>query len=111
MQSINSSRVFITLLKTGIIIGLLAAAATKQQYSYYTFIRWLVTIGFVYLAYYSYSRKQIGLLIFFAATAILFNPFKPFILQKKTWHLIDYIIAAILFITIVSDWIQTNKKH
>lgn len=97
-----------TLIKSGAIAILIIAASTKQQYSYYTFVRWFVFATSVYFAYTTYTKKQNGLVIYFACVAILFNPFKPIWFQKETWHLIDYLIAAITAITIFFDWKKTN---
>ena len=102
-----------TLLKLGVITALIVAATTKQQFSYYTFVRWVVLASSIYFAYKSYTTKQIGLVIYFSLAAILFNPFKPFWFQKETWHLIDYLIAAITTVSVILDWRLNNKtdKH
>jgi hypothetical protein len=97
-----------TILKIGVIVALIVAATTKQQYSYYTFVRWVVLSTSIYFAYTAYNKKHFGLIIYFSIAAILFNPFKPFWFQKETWHLIDYIISAITVGTIYFDW--TNHK-
>jgi hypothetical protein len=107
------NKIIDTLLKLGVITALIVAATTKQQFSYYTFVRWLVFASSVYFAYKSYTTKQIGLVIYFSLAAILFNPFKPFWFQKETWHLIDYLIATITTISVIFDWRLINKtdKH
>ncbi len=97
------------LLKLGTVVVLVVAATTNQQYSFYTFVRWAVLATSIYFAYKSYDRKQFGLVIYFSITAILFNPFKPLWFQKETWHLIDWIIATITFITLYFDW-RVNSK-
>jgi hypothetical protein len=99
-----------TLLKLGVIVVLIVAAATKQQISFYTFVRWVVLASFVYFAYKSYISKQMGLLIYFSLVVLLFNPFKPLWFQKETWHLIDYLIAAITAATVIMDWTLNNKQ-
>lgn len=98
------------LLKLGVIATLIIAATTKQQYSYYTFVRWVVLASSLYFIYKSYERKQIGLVIYFSVVAILFNPFKPLWFQKETWHLIDYIVSAITLVSIYFDW-TSNKNR
>jgi hypothetical protein len=98
------------LLKLGVFATLIIAATTKQQYSYYTFARWVVIASSLYFIYKSYDRKQIGLVIYFSVVAILFNPFKPFWFQKETWHLIDYIVSAITLMSIYFDW-TANKNR
>lgn len=99
-----------TVIKLSVTIALVIAAATKQQYGYYTFIRWLVMGTYIYFAYKSYDKKQIGLLIYFCAVAIIFNPFFKFSFQKETWHIIDYLVAVITVLTLVYDWSQYKKK-
>ena len=98
-----------TAIKLCIAVALIIAAATKQQYSYYNFLRWLVMISFVYFGYKSYRQKQFGLLIYFGIVAILFIPFQKFWFQKQTWHLIDYLIAGITTLTIIYDWFLQSK--
>jgi uncharacterized membrane protein YbhN (UPF0104 family) len=93
-------------LKLGVTIVLIIGAAATQQYSYYSFLRWVVMATSIYFIYKSYTRNHIGLLIFFSTIAILFNPFKPFHFQRETWHLIDYIVCAIILVTIYFDWEQ-----
>lgn len=110
MKNLKLNLVIDTLIKLCIVIALIVAAATKQQYSYYTFIRWLTMIAFIYFAYQSYTKKQIGLLIYFVAVAILFNPFQKVWFQKEIWHLIDYLVTAITAGTIVYDWMNYYKK-
>ena len=99
-----------TVIKLGVVAILLIAAMTKQQYSFYTFVRWAVMVTSIYFAYKSFDTKQIGLMIYFLAVAILFNPFKPFWFQKETWHLIDYIVSAITLVTIYFDWTKSRIK-
>jgi hypothetical protein len=100
------NKVIDILLKLGVITVLIIGAVTKQQYSYYSFLRWVVMATSIYFIYKSYTRNNIGMLIFFSIIAILFNPFKPFHFQRETWHLIDYIVCAIILATIYFDWEQ-----
>ena len=91
------------IIKLIVIISLVVAASTKQQYSYYTYIRWLVMTTSIYFAYSSFDKKQNGLLIYFIAIAVLFNPFQKFWFQKEIWHLIDYMVAIVTTVTIFYD--------
>lgn len=104
------SKTIDTVIKLGVVAILLIAAMTKQQYSFYTFVRWAVMVTSIYFAYKSFDTKQIGLMIYFLAVAILFNPFKPFWFQKETWHLIDYIVSVITLVTIYFDWTKSRIK-
>lgn len=98
-----------TLVRLSVITFLIIAAETRQQYSYYILLRWLVMTSSIYFTYKAYNKKQIGLSICFLATTILFNPFQKFWFQKETWHILDYLIAFILLGTIIYDW--TRKKQ
>jgi hypothetical protein len=104
------NRIIDTIIKLGIIAILVIAATTRQQYSYYTFVRWAVLAGSLYFAYTTFTQKRIGLTIYFGVLAILFNPFKPFWFQKETWHLIDYIVSAITLVTIYFDWTKYKNR-
>lgn len=100
-----------SIIKIGVIIVLIIGASTKQEYSYYTFLRWLVMVSAIYFSYKAFSSKQIGLLILFLSLAILFNPFQKFWFQKSTWALIDYIVSFILITIIAYDILITRRQH
>ena len=100
-----------TLLKLAVIIALVIAVETKQQYSYFTFLRWLVMATFIYFAYKAYDKKQIGLLIYYGIVAVLFNPVHKFWFQKETWHLINYLVAVITLGNLIFDWTQKEKNN
>jgi uncharacterized protein DUF6804 len=102
------SKLIIALLKIANIGSLLIAIFSKQQYSYFVFLRWFIMTSFVYYAYKSFTEKQIELFIFYVAISILFNPFKKVWFQKDTWHLIDGLVAALLLLTILYDLTRKN---
>jgi hypothetical protein len=95
----------------GVILVLLVAAMTQQQYSYYIFVRWFVLTSSLYFAYLTLKQQQIGLTIYYVFIAILFNPIKPFWFQKETWHLIDYLVSSITLATIYFDWTKKNIEN
>jgi hypothetical protein len=104
------NRTIDTIIKLGVVVILIVAATTKQQYSYYNFVRWAVLTTSIYFVYQTFTQKKVGLTIYFAIVAILFNPFKQFWFQKETWHLIDYIVSTITLVTIYFDWTQPKNK-
>lgn len=107
-NKINLSKLIITLLKVSNIVSLLFAIFSKQEYSYFIFLRWFIMTSFVYYSCKSFTEKQVGLFIFYVATSILFNPFKKVWFQKDTWHLIDGLVAALLLLTILYDLTRKN---
>ncbi len=111
MQTQKSINLLQYLIKIGVITVLIIAASTKQQYGFYNFVRWAVMIPSFYFAYVSFSKKQIGLVIYFLFTAIIFNPFSQFWFQKHTWHIVDYLTAGIFISTIVYDWLRLKTDN
>lgn len=98
-----------TIVKLGAVVALIIAASTKQEYSFYTFLRWLMTGASINFAYQTFKKREIGLTIFFTISAIIFNPIMKIWFQKDTWQIIDYLVASFLILTIVYDWIKLDK--
>ena len=46
MKNIKHQMIIDTLLKLAVIIALIVAVTTKQHYSYYNFLRWLITAAY-----------------------------------------------------------------
>ncbi len=111
MENQKSQLALNVLIKISVAVLLVVAASTRQQYSFYSFLRWAVMIPCVYFAYQYYTQKQIGLVILYAAIALLFNPFQKFWFQKETWHLVDYLVAAIIAGTIVYDVVKIKEPN
>ncbi len=104
MKNINIEQASSLALKLLVVAALIIGASTDREYSYYILLRWLVMVTFIYFGYKNYKKRNFGFLIFSIATALLFNPFIKFWFQKATWHLIDYVIASFIFVTIIFDW-------
>jgi len=105
------SKIVDTVIKFGVVTILIVAAATRQEYSYYTFVRWVVMTTSIYFAYKAFHQKMFGLGIYFSALVLLFNPLKPFWFQRDTWHLIDYLVAVITSATIYFDLKHSTPKQ
>ena len=78
-----------------VIFSLVTGASTRQPYSYYETLRWVVSISSLILMLVSIAKRNFGILAFFILTAFLFNPVHKVYLKKNTWHLIDYTIAIV----------------
>ncbi len=99
-----------TILKVVVVVALIVAASTKQPYSYYMFIRWLVMASSLFFAYKAYASKQEGIIFVYVGMAILFNPFQKFWFHKDTWHVIDYGVAFFVASTIFIERIKNLNK-
>ena len=98
-----------SLITFGIVIALIVGAAIPHPYSYYIVMRWLIMTAFIYLLFTSFKNKRTGLLIFYSLSALAFNPFTKNWLQKETWYSIDYLVAVIITIIIVYEWLEYEK--
>lgn len=94
-------------LKLGIAVLLLLCLA-DMPYGFYTLVRFSATAAFAYLAYDSFKSKEDGKGFFFAALAVLFQPFYKFALGRVVWNIVDVMVAVILFCLIVKSF--NNKK-
>jgi hypothetical protein len=103
------NKIIDTIINIAVVIILVLTAATRQQYSYYKFIRWAVFGTSVYFAYVAFRKQQNGMAVYFACVALLFNPFKPIWFQKETWHIVDYLVAAITGLSIFYQ--NGNRDH
>jgi hypothetical protein len=71
-------------------------------YGYYTLLRFVTTIVFIWAAYVSYNRGRKKITWLFCLVAILFNPFIIIHLPKELWSVVDVVAGIFLLI---------NKKH
>lgn len=89
----------ITIVKIVAIIMLFGALA-KNPYSYYQILRWVICGLTGYSAYLTYKTKENAWMWVFGIIAVLFNPISPIHFDRKTWAVIDMIVAAIIFVSI-----------
>ena len=80
------------------IVLLLLGIPTGWPYGYYIFLRWVITLSAVFIAYQAYKLEKDSWIYIFAGIAILFNPIAPIYLDKSVWVLID-MISSVLFAT------------
>jgi len=64
-------------------------------------------VGFAILAYYSYERKNIPIVILFVALALLFQPLSKVPLGRHSWIIIDILVSVGLVISVV---VQNQTK-
>lgn len=88
------------ILKLAIAVLLLLCLA-DMPYGFYTLVRFAATAAFAYLAYDCFKGKEDGKGFFFAALALLFQPFFKFSLGRTMWNVVDVLVAIALFYFIV----------
>ena len=80
---------------------MLLAAMGRWPYGYYQFMRWVVCVAAVFVAYKGWTFKQTWAVWAFGFVAVLFNPIVPFHIQRDTWQVIDFLAAAIFIVAVV----------
>lgn len=69
-------------------------------YGYFQFIRFAALVGFVFLCYKSYERKEFAFAFTFGALAILFQPLLKISLGREIWNVIDVVVGLGLIASI-----------
>ena len=88
--------------------AMLIVGAASLPYGYYTLLRLVATIVFVWAAFVSYKRKKRFLPWVFGLLALIFNPIYPIFLRKELWRFID--IGAGLFLLLAKRHVQNENK-
>ncbi len=84
----------------------------NMPYGYYTLVRFVATVGFVYMTYKYYEEKKEGLVWTFGALALLFQPLIKIPLGRDVWNIVDVAVAILLIAMtfIKSGENESNKK-
>ena len=86
---------------------LLVICLFHMPYDYYQLFRYIAMVGFAILAYYQYEKKNIPLVILFAALVLLFQPIIKVPMGRQSWIMIDLVVAIGL---VVSIFLQKSSK-
>lgn len=79
--------------------GLLLIAAAPLPYGYYTFLRIVATVVFLWAGVIAWDRKSVLLAVIFGLMAVLFNPILKIHFSKELWAALDLTAAALLLVT------------
>jgi hypothetical protein len=97
-----------------VLSGLLVLAVLPLASGYYVLLRFVVTFGAGYLAYYFFNNGDQKWIVF-TFIALLWNPLAPIYLDKEVWVILD-IIGAITIAVLakpkdaIIDAVE-RKKH
>ena len=94
-----------------VIAGLSFWAVADNPYSYYQFLRVAVFVVGCYFAYRAYDQKQEvnSWVIFYAMTAILFNPIFPIYMTKGSWAFFN-IVTGIFYLVSTAEKNVEDKE-
>ncbi|WP_293870307.1 DUF6804 family protein [Flavobacterium sp.] len=94
-----------------VLVILFLCCLLDMPYSYFQLVRFLGMTGFVWLAYQERNSQDKTILIIWAASALLINPFIKISLGRTVWNAIDVVWALILILTIWKDTTSWRKKN
>ncbi len=92
----NLGVVFVKMMTTGMLLGALG----RQQYSYYTALRWVVCAVAAFSAFRALELRKVGWAWMFSVVTAFFNPIIPVHLSRDTWAFIDGGVAIVFLISI-----------
>jgi hypothetical protein len=99
------------LIKIGIVVILIFAMIAEMEYGFYVLVRCLVTASSIYFAMKTFEKKEKKLFVFFAITAILFNPIFEFSFTRDVWQVVDLFVAFITALSIDYDYLHLEIKE
>ena len=79
-----------------VIAGLLLLGVFELPYGFYGFLRIVVTLYAVVLAYSAYKNRANNVMYLWIGIAILFNPLLPIYLGKEIWVVLDLLTAGLI---------------
>ncbi|HBN01781.1 MAG TPA: hypothetical protein DD383_04050 [Rikenellaceae bacterium] len=86
----------------GILAAVLLLCLFDMPYGFYTFVRFLASVSFCYLAFKACSEGNNDRMVLFIALTVLFQPFIKLPLGRFLWNMVDLIAAAILVYYLIS---------
>ena len=78
-----------------VVLMLLMALFGGMTGDFWTLLRVVVSISFLWIGYLFFERQLVGWTIISGGVVILFNPFNPFYLGREIWVIVDIITGAI----------------
>jgi hypothetical protein len=77
---------------------ILFACLLPLPYGFYCLVRFVAMVGFSLITFNYYSCKKEGLMITFAALALLFQPFFKIALGRTVWNIVDILVGVYLLL-------------
>lgn len=80
---------------------LMMVCLLDMPYGYYTFVRFVAMVVFAIIALKCFSSDKNEWAIFFAASALLFQPFIKVALGRTMWNVVDIVEAIVLIVFVI----------
>ena len=88
-------------------VALLLGSLGDHPYGYYQLLRWVVAIVAFYNAYIISQAGRSAWMWILIALGILFNPIRPFYLERETWVILDVVCG---FVLLAYTFMPINKR-
>ena len=91
-----------------VIAVLMLLCLADMPYGFYELMRFVVTLGFGYLAYDYYQAGQVKWAMAFGVLLLLFQPFFKLALGRELWNVVDVLVAAVMVYLLIKE--NKNRK-
>jgi len=96
-----------------LLLVLICAVTRRNPHNFYTILRWVCCVGFVYSAFASQLLGQLIWTAIFGIQAVLFNPLFEFHFRRDTWQTLDklaivsMIVGSVMFLRLLKgkNWV------
>lgn len=78
-----------------VVLMLLMALFGGMSGDFWTLLRVVVSVAFLWIGYLFFERQLVGWMIISGAVVILFNPISPFYLGREIWVIVDVGVVAV----------------
>jgi hypothetical protein len=80
---------------------LLLLCLLDMPYGYFQLVRFIAMVGFSFLAFNEYQKKNKQLAFIYGALAVLFQPIFKISLGRDIWNIVDVVVAIGLIATLL----------
>lgn len=92
-----------------LLIAILVIATLPLPYGYYQFLRVLVSFTLTYDFILNRKNLQYNVILIYIIVIIIFNPVFPIYLNRELWVMIDFVVAILVAISILSKKVPSKS--
>jgi uncharacterized protein DUF6804 len=91
-------------------VVLVFAVTGKHPYSFYTLLRWICCVVFVYSAFTAHEKNRVAWTWIFGALAVLYNPIFHVHLDRSTWVTVNWLTVAAISVATAFFWPRDKES-
>lgn len=89
---------------------LLFLCVLDMPYGFYQIVRFVALLVFALLAYKSYEKEDIVIMIIYISLALLFQPIFKVSLGRLMWNIVDIIVGIALVVSVFANKFRNNPE-